>query len=210
MSAEEIGGAFRRSPSARSGHRPRHRRDEHDDRPQQLRPARPRRDPSTRLAANAPANPPRSCAFPTKRWSTKSFRTGKLEAIMILPIEGYGLWSVLYGYLALDPPTLRRSSASPTTSTRRPPGSAGEVDNPRWKALWKGARHSTSRWHASRSRSRRAPRARPTRPLSGGRSLRGNDHEPRRHQHASLLARPGRIRPYLARLRGAAWRLRRP
>ena len=56
---------------------------------------------------------------------------------MILPIEGYGLWSTLYGFIALeengnDIYGLQFYQHGET------PGLGAEVDNPRWKALWNG------------------------------------------------------------------------
>lgn len=61
---------------------------------------------------------------------------GELEKI-ILPIHGYGLWSTLYGYIALesDGNTVAGLGFSEHGET---PGLGGEVDNPRWKAHWPG------------------------------------------------------------------------
>lgn len=60
----------------------------------------------------------------------------KLQKI-IVPIKGYGLWSTLYGFLALQ--------ADATTVVglvfyehAETPGLGGEVDNPVWKAQWIG------------------------------------------------------------------------
>ncbi len=56
---------------------------------------------------------------------------------LILPIYGRGLWSTLYGYLALklDLTTIAGITFYQHQET---PGLGGEVDNPRWKALWRG------------------------------------------------------------------------
>ena len=56
---------------------------------------------------------------------------------IILPIRGYGLWSTLYGFLALesDGNTIAGLGFYEHGET---PGLGGEVDNPRWKALWPG------------------------------------------------------------------------
>ena len=61
---------------------------------------------------------------------------GKLK-ILVLPIEGKGLWSTLYGYIALDADlnTVRGITFYEHGET---PGLGGEVDNPSWKALWPG------------------------------------------------------------------------
>ncbi|WOJ95734.1 Na(+)-translocating NADH-quinone reductase subunit C [Congregibacter brevis] len=56
---------------------------------------------------------------------------------IILPVHGYGLWSTLYGFLALesDGNTVAGLGFYDHGET---PGLGGEVDNPRWKALWPG------------------------------------------------------------------------
>jgi len=61
---------------------------------------------------------------------------GKLETI-ILPVSGYGLWSTLHGFLALegDANTVVGLGFYEHAET---PGLGGEVDNPRWKAIWPG------------------------------------------------------------------------
>jgi Na+-transporting NADH:ubiquinone oxidoreductase subunit C len=61
---------------------------------------------------------------------------GTLSKI-ILPIRGYGLWSTLHGFLALenDAETIAGLGFYQHTET---PGLGGEVDNPKWKALWPG------------------------------------------------------------------------
>lgn len=61
---------------------------------------------------------------------------GAVEKI-ILPVRGYGLWSTLWGYLALegDADTVVGLSFYEHAET---PGLGGEVDNPAWKALWDG------------------------------------------------------------------------
>jgi len=62
--------------------------------------------------------------------------SGALERI-ILPIHGYGLWSTLYGFVALE------SDANTIVGLGfyehgETPGLGGEVDNPNWKAKWPG------------------------------------------------------------------------
>ncbi len=58
----------------------------------------------------------------------------KLDQV-ILPIDGKGLWSTLYGFLALDGDlnTVRGITFYEHAET---PGLGGEIDNPDWKALW--------------------------------------------------------------------------
>ncbi|MDR2210214.1 MAG: Na(+)-translocating NADH-quinone reductase subunit C [Spirochaetaceae bacterium] len=61
---------------------------------------------------------------------------GRIEAL-ILPIRGYGLWSTLYGFLAIKP-DLNTVVGLGFYQHGETPGLGGEVDNPRWKALWPG------------------------------------------------------------------------
>lgn len=56
---------------------------------------------------------------------------------LILPIHGYGLWSTLYGFLALEG-DLNTVVGLGFYSHSETPGLGGEVDNPLWKALWPG------------------------------------------------------------------------
>jgi len=63
---------------------------------------------------------------------------GGVDAI-IIPIEGMGLWGTLYGYLALSPDT-RTIEGITFYKHKETPGLGGEVDNPRWKSLWRGRR----------------------------------------------------------------------
>ncbi|MBN1559700.1 Na(+)-translocating NADH-quinone reductase subunit C [candidate division KSB1 bacterium] len=55
----------------------------------------------------------------------------------ILPIYGKGLWSTLYGFLALGS-DLRTIEGITFYEHGETPGLGGEVDNPRWKEIWKG------------------------------------------------------------------------
>lgn len=56
---------------------------------------------------------------------------------VILPVHGYGLWSTMYGFIALegDAQTVKGFGFYEQAET---PGLGGEVDNPRWKAKWPG------------------------------------------------------------------------
>jgi len=58
-------------------------------------------------------------------------------AALILPVEGKGLWSTLYGYIALEP-NLVDVKGLTFYKHAETPGLGGEVDNPKWKAQWKG------------------------------------------------------------------------
>ncbi len=61
---------------------------------------------------------------------------GKVEKI-VLPIEGKGLWSTLYGYIALESDT--NTIAGITFYDHgETPGLGGEIENAAWQALWPG------------------------------------------------------------------------
>ena len=61
----------------------------------------------------------------------------KLEKLVI-PIEGKGLWSTLYGYLALNAEDLTTIEGITFYQHGETPGLGGEVDNENWKDGWKG------------------------------------------------------------------------
>lgn len=65
---------------------------------------------------------------------------------LILPVEGKGLWSTLYGYLALDKDTTTIKGLT-FYQHGETPGLGGEVDNPRWKALWPGRQAYDEDWN---------------------------------------------------------------
>ena len=62
---------------------------------------------------------------------------GDSVEMLVLPIQGKGLWSTLMGYLAIDRNgnTIRGITFYKHGET---PGLGGEVDNPSWKAVWSG------------------------------------------------------------------------
>ena len=57
----------------------------------------------------------------------------------IFPVEGKGLWSTLYGFFAVAP-DFNEVKGLTFYAHLETPGLGGEVDNPDWKALWKGRR----------------------------------------------------------------------
>lgn len=61
---------------------------------------------------------------------------GEVETI-ILPVHGYGLWSTLYGFLALETDT-KTVVGLGFYEHAETPGLGGEVDNPKWKSQWPG------------------------------------------------------------------------
>ncbi|NND68946.1 MAG: Na(+)-translocating NADH-quinone reductase subunit C [Halioglobus sp.] len=56
---------------------------------------------------------------------------------LILPVRGYGLWSTLYGFIALESDANTVAGLGFYTHGETP-GLGGEIDNPRWKAIWPG------------------------------------------------------------------------
>jgi len=56
---------------------------------------------------------------------------------LVIPVSGYGLWGIMYGYLALegDGSTIRGIGFHDHQET---PGLGGEINNPRWLAQWPG------------------------------------------------------------------------
>ena len=63
-------------------------------------------------------------------------RQGRVGTV-VLPVHGYGLWSTMYGYLALegDGRTIKGITFYQHGET---PGLGGEIDNPAWQAKWAG------------------------------------------------------------------------
>ena len=57
-----------------------------------------------------------------------------LERI-VLPIQGKGLWSTLYGFVALAPDA-NTVKCLAFYSHGETPGLGAEIDNPKWKSLW--------------------------------------------------------------------------
>ena len=92
------------------------------------------KDPATSI--EAPENPAKVRRLPKQALIYQVMDRGEVSKL-ILPVEGKGLWSTLYGFLALQPDT--RTIAGITFYEHgETPGLGGEVDNPRWKAKWQG------------------------------------------------------------------------
>ncbi len=87
-------------------------------------------------STQAPPNAAKVQRIPNEALVFKVKRDGKLEAV-IFPVQGKGLWSTLYGYFALDADgtTVKGLTFYEHGET---PGLGGEIDNPRWRALWPG------------------------------------------------------------------------
>ncbi|MDP7151096.1 MAG: Na(+)-translocating NADH-quinone reductase subunit C [Paracoccaceae bacterium] len=92
-------------------------------------------DPATSVAlADDPAGIGRQSQFVTVYLLRD--QTGAIDKV-ILPIHGYGLWSTLYGFIAVEE-NGNDIFGLQFYSHAETPGLGGEVDNPRWKALWSG------------------------------------------------------------------------
>lgn len=100
------------------------------------------RDPTTsRLAPDNAAGVGR---LPNHALLYHLVQGGELQAV-ILPIEGKGLWSTLYGFLALDA-DLRSVRGITFYEHAETPGLGAEIDAPRWRALWKGRQVFDADW----------------------------------------------------------------
>ena len=100
-------------------------------------------------ARKAAKNPVLSYSIPTEQDLGKIKRRGKLGKVylvkgpggmtrtLIIPINGKGLWSTLYGFLALE------SDAKTVVGIGfyehgETPGLGGEIDNAKWQTSWRG------------------------------------------------------------------------
>ncbi|WP_223670642.1 Na(+)-translocating NADH-quinone reductase subunit C [Kangiella shandongensis] len=64
-------------------------------------------------------------------------RDGQQLDTVILPVHGYGLWSTMYGFLALEPDTTTVVGFK-YYEQGETAGLGGEVENPTWRAFWPG------------------------------------------------------------------------
>jgi Na+-transporting NADH:ubiquinone oxidoreductase subunit C len=67
---------------------------------------------------------------------------------LILPVHGAGLWSTLYGFLALEG-DLRTAQGLKFYQHAETPGLGGEIDNPNWRAQWQGKLVYDEQWRPS-------------------------------------------------------------
>lgn len=89
--------------------------------------------PQTSYAA--PPNAAGVVRLPNRAVVYKRFNDANELEMLVLPIEGKGLWSTMYGFLALDA-DLRTIRGITFYQHGETPGLGGEIDNPRWKAVW--------------------------------------------------------------------------
>ncbi|MCQ2028579.1 Na(+)-translocating NADH-quinone reductase subunit C [Stutzerimonas zhaodongensis] len=61
---------------------------------------------------------------------------GELDKL-IMPVRGYGLWSTLYGFMAVQG-DLNTVAGLGFYQHGETPGLGGEVDNPKWRSQWQG------------------------------------------------------------------------
>jgi Na+-transporting NADH:ubiquinone oxidoreductase subunit C len=82
------------------------------------------------------SNPAQVKRIPHNAIVYHKMKNGQVDRL-ILPIEGKGLWSTLYGFLALgkDANTVKGIIFYEHGET---PGLGGEIENPRWMGLWPG------------------------------------------------------------------------
>ena len=79
-------------------------------------------------------------------------REGGALKTLILPVRGKGLWSTLFGFVALDMSDADAGPAGITISGLtyyrhgETPGLGGEVDNPLWQEKWQGKRVYATDW----------------------------------------------------------------
>ena len=66
-------------------------------------------------------------------------------AQMVFPVYGKGLWSTLYGFIAVESDTTTVSGIT-FYQHGETPGLGGEVDNRSWKAQWKGKKLYNDNW----------------------------------------------------------------
>jgi Na+-transporting NADH:ubiquinone oxidoreductase subunit C len=64
---------------------------------------------------------------------------------VVLPVEGLGLYGMLFGFVALAEDTNSIQGIS-FYENRETPGLGGEVDDPRWKAGWVGRKAFGENW----------------------------------------------------------------
>ena len=100
------------------------------------------KDPSTSKAA--PGNLAGVTRLPKSGLVYQRMADGEV-ATLILPIEGKGLWSTLYGFLALAPDATTIEGIT-FYEHGETPGLGGEIDNPSWKSVWVGKQAFDENW----------------------------------------------------------------
>ena len=101
-----------------------------------------RQDPARSKAAEA--NKAQVARVPNQALVYLKLTDGKVEKL-VLPIEGKGLWSTLYGYIALESDTTTIAGIT-FYEHGETPGLGGEVDNPSWQQKWLERKAFDSEW----------------------------------------------------------------
>lgn len=99
-------------------------------------------DPAT--SRPAPPNAARLTRLPIHAQVFHVVEDGALTAV-ILPIVGPGLWSTMYGFIALSPDLLTVTGLT-FYEHGETAGLGGEIDNPRWLGLWQGRQVFDESW----------------------------------------------------------------
>lgn len=74
------------------------------------------------------------------------------RSIVVMPVRGKGLWSTLWGFVALDVTEIKDGPENVTVAGLtyykhgETPGLGGEVDNPKWKAMWPETKVFDENW----------------------------------------------------------------
>jgi len=105
-------------------------------------------EPESFNVRQAAKDPKRNVEIPSKLDLGKNKVRAKMNKVylvkegadiksIVLPVYGKGLWSTLYGFLALDKDT-KTVKGFGFYEHGETPGLGGEVDNPSWKSKWIG------------------------------------------------------------------------
>ncbi|MCW8848516.1 MAG: Na(+)-translocating NADH-quinone reductase subunit C [Melioribacteraceae bacterium] len=80
-----------------------------------------------------------------KKVAIYEVKSGDAIEKYIFPLYGKGLWSTMYGFIALDK-DLRTIKGFTFYEHGETPGLGGEVDNPKWKQQWVGKQAFNEEW----------------------------------------------------------------
>jgi len=94
------------------------------------------KDPAMILPLNSAENTAKIAGLP-KYANVYLVKENNQLSKIILPIEGYGLWGTLYGFIALESDATTVSSIT-FYEHKETPGLGGEVENKKWQASWSG------------------------------------------------------------------------
>ena len=96
------------------------------------------------LSYEAPENSAKVLRMPHHATVYQVVENDKVTTL-ILPVEGKGLWSTLYGFIALDSDTTTVKGLT-FYQHAETPGLGGEVDNPTWKGKFPGKKAFDENW----------------------------------------------------------------